>query len=583
MIKKTLLVVIALILLVIFTLLFIKWNSKPDQIDSSVSLIPENSSGELSSAQGLEPEKSLPITSTPLPTRTAVGKSTPDQQALFTPTPIFVEEVTYCRDNLDLLRDLYPDFAVPNDVPCIAAPAPPNSKIVDVEYFNQYNFDNLNEDRKPCMPGLEVCKYTPQGTGCGPTAFYMALNHALQGNNLDYYDLWDRLLTSNSVSGTSYQNVNRVATELGVLGSTKFNMDWDEIQATLDRDSVVMLRIYRPGYETQDSEGNTVWEFTGNPIFPPYEFERYCGPDLCNPGGHWVLIVGYSLGADKNDPGDDLLIIHDPYTRRMGDTPTEDEAALDFGNNLVIKRVTLEDRIYSCASNWMAEIKTPDLQFIQTQVASSTLAQTPSYDATDNNDDNVEHVIDVPLHTQSHNLSCEASVCAMIASHYLPQSANSLVDWEEHFIDIIPPNCNPYEGFRGSIDGVMSTSCDVDYGYGVYAEPVAAALESSGIPASVAYQMSYADVVREIQNGHPVIVWVSTYDYQPVCEGSTCYIFGQHVWLVTGVKGSPGNYVFRINEPKSGEDFWVYTFPRWDDFTSAEGLPRMSVIIGKSE
>jgi uncharacterized protein YvpB len=189
--------------------------------------------------------------------------------------------------------------------------------------------------------------------------------------------------------------------------------------------------------------------------------------------------------------------------------------------------------------------------------------------------------LDVPPDKQDHSLSCEASASGMAAAYFLPQIPGSYGTWEEYFVDVIPKNCDPHSGFRGSIDGNPSISCEKGFGYGVYAEPVAAALNMAGISARVTYGMSYEDVAEEIKNNRPVLVWTSRCLAAPVCEETSCLIYCEHVWLVTGVKGKPGDYVFRVNDPKFGRQYWVYTFPRWDEFTNIDGIGRMSIVIGE--
>jgi uncharacterized protein YvpB len=370
--------------------------------------------------------------------------------------------------------------------------------------------------------------------------------------------------------------VDKVAAEIGILGTSKFNMDWEEITDAIDRKSVIMLHVYRSGQPLLDEEGNPAgWEYTGTPIWPPYEFERYCGPDMCYPGGHWVLIVGYALGEDLEDPSDDLLIIHDSFTKRMADTPEQNQAALDYGKYLVIKRSTLEERIYQSESNWTAEIRLPSEDLTSAQVELSRI----SFEASCPPDGDT-CVIEAPRDRQDYSLSCEASVSGMAATYYRPKPPEGFITWEEYFVEQIPQDCNPYIGFRGSINGITSTYCEPGYGYGVYAEPVAEALNNAGITAKVAYGLTYNDVAEEIRNNRLVIVWISPFNDPAKCENSVCLIFGEHVWLVRGIKGTPDNYLFLINDPQTGIDYWVYEFPRWEEFKSEAGEGNMSIIIG---
>jgi uncharacterized protein YvpB len=201
-------------------------------------------------------------------------------------------------------------------------------------------------------------------------------------------------------------------------------------------------------------------------------------------------------------------------------------------------------------------------------------------------------ILDVPLDKQDYNLSCEASVSGMAASYFVknppinPTTDKMYSSWEEYFINTIPHNCDPHLGFAGDIKGRISTGCNREgFGYGVYAEPLAEAFRKAGIDAEVRYGINRDDVEAYIRSGHPVIVWTSNSEDSPVCEmindKSVCYVIAEHVWLVTGVRKRGTNRDFLIIDPKTGEQYWVWGFPRWNDFTNYDGIGRMSIIIGQ--
>lgn len=217
----------------------------------------------------------------------------------------FSTQVQYCRDNLELLRRYYPNEAsslIKDDSICAEGPAPPGAVINDVPYYNQCDF----EDAEGGVEGL----YKPCAAGCGPASVKMALEYAGLGEQ-DIYRLFDILWTG-SVSGTNSESVGRVLDEEGVSGGEYINLDWDALRSHIGRGNVVIMNI-------KGDRDRTV----------PYEDERYCG-ESCPKAGHYLLIVGIS---------DDEIIAHDPYSAL-------DEEHRDAGRYLVMRRETLENRLY---------------------------------------------------------------------------------------------------------------------------------------------------------------------------------------------------------------------------------------------
>jgi len=103
-------------------------------------------------------------------------------------------------------------------------------------------------------------------------------------------------------------------------------------------------------------------------------------------------------------------------------------------------------------------------------------------------------------HPQTYALSCES---------------RSAVDWaryfgvnisETEFLNKLPVSDDPNRGFVGDVNGAGGQI--PPNSYGVHAEPVAALLRAYGVPATANYSMSAEAIVREIDAGKPVIVWV---------------------------------------------------------------------------
>ncbi len=210
----------------------------------------------------------------------------------------------------------------------------------------------------------------------------------------------------------------------------------------------------------------------------------------------------------------------------------------------------------------------------------------PTEDSLDN-EETVEQsslrLLEIPLDAQDLSLSCESGASAMVAAYFgvpIPEGYASL---EDYFIKTIPKHCNPHKGFRGLISGALSTSCNAEagLGYGVYAEPVAEALQRLGVPAEVHYGVSYDWVAEQVKADRPVVVWMSGRDVQPEYETDPetgeeyVLLLGQHLWVVSGVDGGNGSYRFRINDPWKGRQFWVWGFPNWNVFGN------MSIVAGE--
>jgi len=134
---------------------------------------------------------------------------------------------------------------------------------------------------------------------------------------------------------------------------------------------------------------------------------------------------------------------------------------------------------------------------------------------------------------QTKNLSCESRSAADLAGFW-----GVAVD-ELEFLTALGQSDNPHVGFVGSVDSPPGSL--PPYGYGVYAEPVAATLRSFGLDARPVYDLGLEGLKAELLAGRPVLVW-ATYGMEPYepmewksSDGrvSTVVPF-MHTFLVTG-------------------------------------------------
>jgi uncharacterized protein YvpB len=110
---------------------------------------------------------------------------------------------------------------------------------------------------------------------------------------------------------------------------------------------------------------------------------------------------------------------------------------------------------------------------------------------------------------------------------------------ELEFLNALGQSDNPHQGFVGDVD--MPPGSLPPYGYGVYAEPVAATLRSYGLDARPVYYLGLDGLRAELLAGRPVLIW-ATYLmtlYEPRewlssdGQSSTVVPF-MHTFLVTG-------------------------------------------------
>jgi uncharacterized protein YvpB len=118
--------------------------------------------------------------------------------------------------------------------------------------------------------------------------------------------------------------------------------------------------------------------------------------------------------------------------------------------------------------------------------------------------------LSVEGHPQTYNMSCESRSAADLAG-YWGINVNEL-----GFLAALGTSDNPHEGFVGDVHAPPGSL--PPYGYGVYAEPVAATLREYGLDARATYGMGLDRLRAELTAGRPVLVW-ATYSmglYNPV-------------------------------------------------------------------
>jgi uncharacterized protein YvpB len=134
---------------------------------------------------------------------------------------------------------------------------------------------------------------------------------------------------------------------------------------------------------------------------------------------------------------------------------------------------------------------------------------------------------------QTYNLSCESRSAADLAAFW-----GVTVD-ELEFLAALGQSDNPHKGFVG--DATFPPGSLPPYGYGVYAEPVAATLRVFGLDAQPVYFLGLEGLRAELLAGRPVLVW-ATYGlepYEPIewtsSDGAVSTVVPfMHTFVVTG-------------------------------------------------
>jgi uncharacterized protein YvpB len=201
-----------------------------------------------------------------------------------------------------------------------------------------------------------------------------------------------------------------------------------------------------------------------------------------------------------------------------------------------------------------------------------------------------ERVLDIKIHYQEHNLTCEAAALKMaLAYEGITVDEMTLVGYMTN--DRRPAKFDtqghllawgdPAQGFVGNPDGRIERLT----GYGVYFGPVATATEQAGAHAIKAGGGLYgsaiapSEVYDAVLDGHPVVAWISnTYRTAPLSrytafDGATVsYTLTEHAVTVIGVRPD----AVLINDPWFGRHWHAKA-----QFEAAYAtFQQMAVIVG---
>jgi len=163
----------------------------------------------------------------------------------------------------------------------------------------------------------------------------------------------------------------------------------------------------------------------------------------------------------------------------------------------------------------------------------------------------------VPQYHQEYGLSCEFASLYMVTAYwgdpiYEDQSLN-MTAWSD----------NPHVGFRGDITGGWGNTTD----YGIYAEPLADIASRYGYGFDINYDADPNLLAAYIDDGVPVIVWISVYGnwgWQQWDDYGNEYrlVPYEHVVVVNGYD----DYGVSISDPGTGaynELSWSYFLNAW--------------------
>jgi len=174
-------------------------------------------------------------------------------------------------------------------------------------------------------------------------------------------------------------------------------------------------------------------------------------------------------------------------------------------------------------------------------------------------------LLSVAVLAQAHSLTCEAAAARMVATYLGKPTTEAWIQ------DQLGKDDNPHKGFRGDMDAEFGGIVN----YGVYAEPLAQTLRSLGLSADVRYHIGYADLRAALDNGQPVIVWLSQfaapgYFDQP---GGYRLVPGEHSYVVVGYDAAG----LVVNDPlNGGRQFHIRAIPHWELFNN------MALIASKT-
>ena len=172
--------------------------------------------------------------------------------------------------------------------------------------------------------------------------------------------------------------------------------------------------------------------------------------------------------------------------------------------------------------------------------------------------------LNVPFYKQVYAQSCEAASVRMAIAYrgigasdwdilqkfgYNPTHKNQDTNtWDD-----------PQKQFVGDVNGNQGEGT----GWGVYAEPVAAAVRSYGRQASTHYGVSAQFLAQQLYDDRPVVLWgiwgtsAQIQTWTTPSGGTASGPFPMHVRLVVGVKGSIEQPLgFYVHDPITGSAYW---------------------------
>ncbi len=171
----------------------------------------------------------------------------------------------------------------------------------------------------------------------------------------------------------------------------------------------------------------------------------------------------------------------------------------------------------------------------------------------------------VPVLAQAHSLTCEAAAARMVAAYWGKPATEAWIQGQ------LGQDSNPHKGFRGDVDAEFGGIVN----YGVYAEPLAQALRSLGLSVEVRYNVGYADLRAALDNGQPVIVWLSQFPAPGYYDqpGGYRLVPGEHSYVVVGYDAAG----LVVNDPlNGGRQFHIRAIPHWELFNN------MTLIASKT-
>jgi uncharacterized protein YvpB len=147
-------------------------------------------------------------------------------------------------------------------------------------------------------------------------------------------------------------------------------------------------------------------------------------------------------------------------------------------------------------------------------------------------------ILNVPLYSQTHTFTCNVTAASMLIG-YKGIPTSEMTVYYGLAKDNTPCDAsnntwgNPNVGYLGDIDGDHDCADD-NRGYGVYWEPVSNYMSSLGIPNRVYRGWNVADLAREVEQGHPAMVWWQNGWARP--DNISWYTpGGQYIYAVNGM------------------------------------------------